>query len=147
MVAEPADIVIRGGRVYTVDDAQPWAEAVAIRGDRISWVGDEVEAAEHIGPDTDIIEGNGGSVLPGIIDSHNHVRIGGSADNSLDLHGAATLVGGPRADRGVAPRASRRHLDRGQRIVVRSDPRRRDALVGAFRRAGHGWSPGDRAHL
>ena len=92
MVAEPADIVIRGGRVYTVDDAQPWAEAVAIRGDRISWVGDEVEAAEHIGPDTEIIEGNGGSVLPGIIDSHNHVRFGGSADNSLDLHGAATLA-------------------------------------------------------
>jgi len=92
MVAEPANIVIRGGRVYTVDDGQPWAEAVAIRGDRISWVGDEVEAAEHIGPDTEIIEGEGGSVLPGIIDSHNHVRVGGSADNSLDLHGAATLV-------------------------------------------------------
>ncbi|MGA9160948.1 MAG: amidohydrolase [Actinomycetota bacterium] len=92
MVAEPADIVIRGGRVYTVDDAQPWGEAVAIRGDRISWVGDEVEAEEHIGPDTQVIEGNGGSILPGIIDSHNHVRVGGSADNSLDLHGAATLA-------------------------------------------------------
>ena len=92
MVADPADIVIRGGSVYTVDDAQPWAEAVAIRGDRISWVGGDVEVAEHMGPDTQIIEGDGSSVLPGIIDSHNHVRFGGSADRSLDLHGAATLA-------------------------------------------------------
>jgi predicted amidohydrolase YtcJ len=92
MVRQPADIVIRGGRVYTVDEAQPWAEAVAIRGDRISWIGDEAGAAEHIGPDTVMIEADGGSVLPGIIDSHNHVRMGGSADTSLDLHGAATLA-------------------------------------------------------
>jgi predicted amidohydrolase YtcJ len=92
VVAEPSNIVIRGSRIYTVDDAQPWAEAVAIRGDRISWVGDEADAAEHIGPDTEIIEGNGGLVLPGIIDSHNHVRFGGSGDSSLDLHGAATLA-------------------------------------------------------
>lgn len=48
MAAEPSNIVIRGGRIYTVDDAQPWADAVAIRGDRISWVGDEADAAEHL---------------------------------------------------------------------------------------------------
>ena len=37
---EPAsvDVLIRNARVYTVDDSQPWAEAVAIRGDRIVWV-------------------------------------------------------------------------------------------------------------
>jgi predicted amidohydrolase YtcJ len=92
MVAEPSNIVIRGGRIYTVDATQPWAEAVAIRGDRISWVGDEADAAEHIGSETEIIEGDGGLVLPGIIDSHNHVRFGGSGESSLDLHGAATLA-------------------------------------------------------
>lgn len=85
-----ADLLIRDARVYTVDEAQPWAEAVAIRDDRISWVGATAEALEHVGPETEVIEGRGHSVLPGIIDSHNHVRLG-SGDHSLELHGAQTL--------------------------------------------------------
>jgi predicted amidohydrolase YtcJ len=85
-----ADFVIRDARVYTVDEARPWAEAVAIRGDRISWVGSSAEVSDHIGPGTEVIEAGGRSVLPGIIDSHNHVRLGAGED-TIDLHGAETL--------------------------------------------------------
>src|SRR6266849_3298848 len=45
---EDADVVIRNARVYTVDAQRPWAQAVAIKGDRIAWVGDENAAAPYI---------------------------------------------------------------------------------------------------
>jgi hypothetical protein len=88
--SDKADLLIRGGRVYTGDEARPRAETVAIRGDRISWVGDGAEAHEHAGPNTEVIDAGGHSVLPGIIDSHNHVRLGSGGD-AVELNGASTL--------------------------------------------------------
>jgi predicted amidohydrolase YtcJ len=88
--SDKADLLVRGGRVYTGDEARPRAEAVAIRDDRISWVGDGAEAHEHAGPNTDVIDAGGHSVLPGIIDSHNHVRLGSGGD-AVELNGASTL--------------------------------------------------------
>jgi predicted amidohydrolase YtcJ len=88
--SDTADLLISNGRVHTVDEARPTAEAVAIRGDRISWVGGAADAREHTGPNTEVIDAGGHSVLPGIIDSHNHVRLGSGAD-AVELHGASTL--------------------------------------------------------
>ena len=76
----PADIVVRHARVYTVDEAQPWAEAVAIRGDRIQWVGADRDADRYIGSATQIVDAGGRMLLPGFIDSHFHVRLGGNPD-------------------------------------------------------------------
>src|SRR5437660_6365347 len=72
------DIVVRNARVYTVDAQRPWAQAVAIKDDRIVWVGDERDAEVHAGPTTKVIDAAGRMVLPGFIDSHFHVLLGGN---------------------------------------------------------------------
>ncbi|MGH2539233.1 MAG: amidohydrolase [Actinomycetota bacterium] len=86
-----ASLLIRNARAFTVDPNHPRAEAVAIVDDRISWVGDDVDASEHIGPDTDVIDAAGATLLPGFIDPHNHVRLG-SNPLEVGLAGARTLA-------------------------------------------------------
>lgn len=76
----PADLVIRHARVYTVDAKQPWAEAVAVRGDRIAWVGSDSDVAAYIGSTTKVVDVGGRLLLPGFIDSHFHVLLGGDPD-------------------------------------------------------------------
>lgn len=70
--AQYADLVMRGGDIYTVDAARSWAEALAIKGDKISFVGTDSEIESQIGPATTIIELDGKMVLPGFHDSHIH---------------------------------------------------------------------------
>ena len=70
--ASPADAVFLDGNFYTANPRQPWATAVAIRGDRILYVGDEAGAAELVGPETAQYRLNGKLVLPGLIDAHTH---------------------------------------------------------------------------
>jgi predicted amidohydrolase YtcJ len=67
-----ADSVVLGARVLTIDDAQPVAEALAIRGERILAVGTTEAIREFIGPDTLEIDAAGQTVTPGFIDSHSH---------------------------------------------------------------------------
>jgi len=88
--AASTSLLIRDARVYTVDPARAWVQAVAIEGERIAWVGDDEGARAMIGPDTEVIDAGGATVLPGFIDSHNHVRLG-SNPLEVDLAGAATL--------------------------------------------------------
>ena len=83
-------LLIRNARVYTVDPGRAWAEAVAVEDGRIAWIGLDAEAAEHTGLDTEVVDASGATVLPGFIDSHNHVRLG-SNPLEVDLAGAATL--------------------------------------------------------
>ena len=78
--ADQADILIRNARVYTVDAQQPWAESVAIKGDKIEWVGSTKDAESHAGSNTKVIDAGGRMLLPGFIDSHFHVLLGGSPD-------------------------------------------------------------------
>jgi predicted amidohydrolase YtcJ len=74
-----ADTILTNGRIYTVDPAQPWAEAVAISGGRIQAVGkaDDIMAAR--GPETEIIDLGGRMAMPGFADVHNHIMMGGEA--------------------------------------------------------------------
>ncbi len=85
-----ADLVIRGGSVVTVDDAMPRAEALAVEGGRIVWVGDDADARDRIGPATEVIDAQGASVLPGFVDAHNHVRLG-SNPGAVPFFGATSL--------------------------------------------------------
>jgi predicted amidohydrolase YtcJ len=68
----PADLVLRGGAVYTVDAARSWAEAVAVRGERIVYVGSDDGASAYIGPRTRVVDLDGKMVLPGFQDAHIH---------------------------------------------------------------------------
>ena len=86
-----AELVIRNARVCTLDLAVPWAEAVAVRDGRICWVGADSDARDLAGPGTEVIDAGGRLVLPGFIDSHNHVRLGSDTD-CVQLAGAGSLA-------------------------------------------------------
>ncbi|WP_073756142.1 amidohydrolase [Streptomyces sp. CB03234] len=87
----PADLVLRGARIHTVDPRLPEAQALAVRDGRIVHVGTDAGADRLTGPDTRVIEAGGKLVLPGFIDAHNHVRLG-SDDACVQLAGATTLT-------------------------------------------------------
>lgn len=70
---EPADTVFTGGRVYTVNDGQPWAEAVAVKGNKIVFVGDVEGVKKHIGDGTQVIDTKGKTVMPGFVSAHDHL--------------------------------------------------------------------------
>ncbi len=70
--AEPAERIIRGGSIVTVDPAQPTAEAVAIRGGKIVAVGAEADVLQHKGPNTQVTDLAGRTLVPGFVDGHSH---------------------------------------------------------------------------
>ena len=78
-------------RVYTVEPERPWAEAVAVRGDRIVKVGTGKEVRALKGPSTREYDARGGVVLPGFNDSHSHFLDGSLGLDQVDLTGATTL--------------------------------------------------------
>jgi hypothetical protein len=87
-----ADLVFRGGAVYTVDETRPWAEAVAVREGLITYVGDGAGVAGHIGPETEVVEIGDGLLLPGFHDTHVHPVSGGVELGECDLNPARTLA-------------------------------------------------------
>ncbi|MFL5473194.1 MAG: amidohydrolase [Gemmatimonadales bacterium] len=82
----PANLVIYG-RVWTGDSARPWAQAVAVSGEKIVAVGDSSSIAAQVGPDTRVIR-NGAMVVPGFIDGHTHFIYGGFQLIQVDLRDA-----------------------------------------------------------
>ncbi len=73
----PADLVLRGGDVVTLDPDVPDGEAIAIVDERIVAVGTDEEIESHVGAETDVVELDGRAALPGFIDTHLHVPMGG----------------------------------------------------------------------
>jgi predicted amidohydrolase YtcJ len=86
-----ANLAIVGGAVHTVDAAAPTAEAVAVQAGRIAAVGSDEQIRALIGSSTEVIDAAGATVLPGIVDAHNHVRLG-SNPGAVQLFGATSLV-------------------------------------------------------
>ncbi len=82
---ETADVVLRGGKVVTMDASRTIAQAVAVRGGRIDFVGSDAQAARRIGPRTQVIELGGRMLMPGFIDAHLHSLAGGRALLVCDL--------------------------------------------------------------
>ena len=86
----PADLVLRGGAVFTADADKPTATAVAVRDGRIVYVGDEAGVSAFVGTETRLIEIGDGMLLPGFHDSHLHVAAGGLGLATCDLSGDET---------------------------------------------------------
>src|SRR3954465_15302284 len=81
----PADLVLTNGRIVTVDDARPEAEAIAISKDRIQALGTAAETKALIGPATQVIDLQGQLAIPGFIESHGHFSGVGGAQLELNL--------------------------------------------------------------
>jgi predicted amidohydrolase YtcJ len=83
--AVAADLVLRDGRIVTVDELVPEAEAIAIRGDTILAVGTNAEIRQHIGESTRVIDLDGMLAIPGFIEGHGHYSGVGESNLQLDL--------------------------------------------------------------
>src|SRR5215510_7833304 len=107
--AGPADLILTHGRIYTLDAQKPWAQALAIRGDRILAVGGDKEIAALAGPRTRVIDLRGKFALPGFNDAHVHIEATGAllvGANLLDVHEPKAFVERVRAAAARLPRGS-----------------------------------------
>src|SRR6516164_3521614 len=104
------NVVLYHGKVFTGEPEHPYAEAVAIRGDKIVAVGAQVDVEKAAGTDAEKIDLQGKTLLPGLIDSHTHVM-----DSSTVLTGADVDDKVHTLDDLVAFVAEARHSGRGMR--------------------------------
>jgi len=88
--AEPADIIFTGGKVYTMNDQQPEAEAIAVSGNKIVMVGSAKEAEAYTGPNTEVLKLEGKMVMPGFVDAHNHLIAADWIGQGILLYSATT---------------------------------------------------------
>ncbi|MEP6764373.1 MAG: amidohydrolase [Gemmatimonadaceae bacterium] len=80
-----ADLIVTNARVYTADDAHPQAEALAARDGKIVFVGSAREALALKGPSTKVVDANGRTVIPGMVDAHAHFNGIAQALRTVDL--------------------------------------------------------------
>ena len=102
--AQEADVIFTGGRVWTGDGANPWAEAVAVRGNRIVAVGSDQDVASFRGNGTRVIELDGRFISPGLIDNHTHFSRAGELLLGINLLEVSDEEGLVREVRGAATR-------------------------------------------
>lgn len=88
--AQPADMVLRNGKIVTMNPGTPVAQAIAVHGDKIAALGSDSEAAKWIGPDTKVIDLHGMLAIPGFIEGHGHFTGVGEFRMGLDLREART---------------------------------------------------------
>jgi predicted amidohydrolase YtcJ len=86
-----ADIVFKNGNVYTANDKAPQAQAIAIKADRIVFVGTNAAAQRFVGSNTRVVDLQGKTVLPGFTDSHQHLSGVGLREMTLNLEGTTGL--------------------------------------------------------
>ncbi|MEW5902290.1 MAG: amidohydrolase family protein, partial [Acidobacteriota bacterium] len=85
-----ADLILKNATVYTLDERKPWAEAVAIAGGKIIYVGEVRAAAKFSSENTRVLDLRGRMILPGFHDSHIHLVSGGIGLAQCDLNGLRT---------------------------------------------------------
>ncbi|MCW8125485.1 amidohydrolase family protein [Microbulbifer halophilus] len=102
---QPAELVFKGGHIYTPDEAKQIARAMAVRDGRIVFVGSDGDVGAYIGPDTRVENLQGKLVLPGLVDVHGHLLAPG---DRVDLYAGKNV-----ADyREVVAKYIREHPDR-----------------------------------
>ena len=87
-----ADLIVHNAKIYTVDPDLPWAEAVAMGNGRILAVGHNDEILSLAGPQTEMLDGNGRLVLPGLTDSHVHLLQVAIRNHQISLFGMADFA-------------------------------------------------------
>ena len=91
VVHNTATKVFTNTTVYTVNEAQPWAEAVAINGNKIVYVGDADGAADYVGDGTEVFDLGGGMIVPGFFAAHEHLIASGWTALGVNLSGYGSL--------------------------------------------------------
>src|SRR5215471_5303513 len=89
--ADPADLVFINGNIYTANEKAPHAEAVALKADRIVFVGTNAAAKTYQGAKTRLIDLHGATVVPGMTDAHYHFLGVGQREMNLNLEGLTSL--------------------------------------------------------
>jgi predicted amidohydrolase YtcJ len=84
----PADLVLLNGKIVTLEDSRPEAQAVAVVGDKIADLGSTEDIKRHVGPKTQVIDLKGQLVIPGFIEGHGHFGGVGEAKLNLELQNA-----------------------------------------------------------
>jgi len=91
--AEPADVVFKNGNIYTVNERQPHAEAIAVKAGKIIFVGSNADVKAYEGKGTRVVDLKGNTVVPGLTDSHYHLSGVGAREMNLNLEGITSLEG------------------------------------------------------
>ncbi len=89
--AGSADIIFKNGNVYTANDKAPRAQAIAVKEDRIIFVGSNSGAQRYVAKNTRVFDLRGNTVLPGFADAHQHLSGVGFREMTLNLEGATSL--------------------------------------------------------
>ena len=89
--AEPAKTVFINGNIYTMNERQPHAEAIAVKDDRIVFVGSNADAKKYQTAEAHTVDLAGKTVVPGLTDSHCHIFGIGERELTLNLEGTNTL--------------------------------------------------------
>ena len=106
-VLRHADLIVRGGRVHTLDAAGTVVSSLAVVGDRIAAAGDDRETAVLLGPATEVVDLGGRTVVPGLHDSHLHLADAGNSWNlQVRWDGVPSLADGLRLLRQRAAEAA-----------------------------------------
>jgi predicted amidohydrolase YtcJ len=86
----PVTLAVVNARIWTGNAKRPWAEAIAVRGDRIAAVGSSAEIRKMTGADAKVIDAHGQMLVPGFIDSHVHIISAGRGLAMVKLRDAST---------------------------------------------------------
>lgn len=89
--AREANYVLTNGKIYTVNEQQPWANAIAIQGNKIVYVGDNEGARKFVGKETEEVDLQERLVLPGFVESHIHIIMGGATTSGVILEMSDSL--------------------------------------------------------
>jgi hypothetical protein len=117
---QPADLIVTNARIYTADVTRPRAAALAVRGGRILFVGNNAGAEALAGPRTERLDLAGKTVIPGMVDAHTHLLGLGQALRTVDLVGTRSY----------------------DEVIARVAERARTARPGEWIR-GRGWDQND----
>jgi predicted amidohydrolase YtcJ len=89
---EPAELVLKNGIIYTVNEEQPRVEAVAVRLGKIIFIGSTADVKKFEGKGTRVVDLKGRTVVPGMTDAHYHLAGVGEREMTLNLEGTASLA-------------------------------------------------------
>lgn len=89
-LAQTADMVFTNASVLTMDDANPKAEAVAVEGNKIIFVGSAADAQKHVGDATEVFDLSGRALLPGFVSGHDHIVSSNWTKPGLNLNPATS---------------------------------------------------------